>query len=375
MAKARKDEVAPPAQEGEPTDFSLEAEVLPIGIDLGTSRSAITAGNGTRKFVESIVGWPKDAIAARRLHRPILYGRDAMQNRLSLHVYRPLEKGVFKADAGEAAHQVLAEEFRSDPDGNRRAANELLHHLVMMAGAKRDEKLCGVVGVPSQANEKNKTQLLSIAQEYLDRVLIVSQPFAVAYGIGMLDLAIIVDIGAGTTDLCRMHGSLPNPEDQITLPIAGDDVDVRFLELIRKNHPEAQVSINMVKELKERASSLIEGGKDRVVTKFPVDGVPTEFDVTREMMEACSLLIEPVAKGIHQLIATHHPEFQDAIRENILLSGGGSLLPGLPRRLEDALAPRGGGRVSRVEEPLYAGADGALKLAADMPEEYWNRAS
>jgi len=375
MADQGREDVMDRPRGEEPVEYSIEVEVLPIGIDLGTSRSAITAGNGTRKFVESIVGWPKDAIAARRLGRPVLYGRDAMQNRLSLNMYRPLEKGVFKADAPKSKHEALAEEFLADPEGNRRAAHELMRHLSSMADAKRDQKLCGVVGVPAEANEKNKTGLLAIAQEYLDKVLIVSQPFAVAYGIGMLDLAIIVDIGAGTTDLCRMHGSLPSPDDQITLDMAGDDVDADFLNRIREKHPEAQVSINMVKELKERASSLIEGGKDRVTTKFPVNGVPTEFDVTEEMMQACSLLIEPVAKSIHKLIASHHPEFQDAIRRNIILSGGGSLLPGLPRRIEDALEPLGGGTVVRVEEPLYAGADGALKLAADMPEEYWNRAS
>ena len=31
-----------------------------VGIDLGTSRSAIVASNGQRAWVESYVGWPKD---------------------------------------------------------------------------------------------------------------------------------------------------------------------------------------------------------------------------------------------------------------------------------------------------------------------------
>jgi rod shape-determining protein MreB len=33
----------------------------------------------------------------------------------------------------------------------------------------------------------------------------------------------------------------------------------------------------------------------------------------------------------------------------------------------------GGGRVVQVEEPMYAGANGALKMAHDMPEDYWQR--
>ena len=33
----------------------------------------------------------------------------------------------------------------------------------------------------------------------------------------------------------------------------------------------------------------------------------------------------------------------------------------------------GGGRVVKVEEPVYGGANGALKIAHDMPAEYWER--
>jgi rod shape-determining protein MreB len=344
-------------------------DVLHLGIDLGTSRSALTSGNGVRRYVESIVGWPKDAVAARRLGVPVLFGREALNNRLALRLYRPLEKGVLKAGAGTGG---LAEEFLSDTEGNHNAARELVRYIISLAEPRRDQKLYGVLGVPAEASVQNKKALLDIAKEYLDRVLIVSQPFAVAYGIGALDGALIVDIGAGTTDLCRMHGSLPTPEDQITFPIAGDAVDEALLKKIRQRHAKAQVTITMVKELKERSSSLVDG-KDRVVGRFPVDGVPTDHDVTDEMKEACTLLVDPIVDAIRKLIATYHPEFQDKIRQNVVLSGGGCLLPGLGRRIEEKLAPFGGGRVTSVEEPLYAGADGALRLSADMPAEYWDK--
>ena len=56
--------------------------VLRVGIDLGTSRSAISADNGKRKWVESYVGWPKDFIAQKVLGEPILFGADALEHRL-----------------------------------------------------------------------------------------------------------------------------------------------------------------------------------------------------------------------------------------------------------------------------------------------------
>ena len=39
--------------------------------------------------------------------------------------------------------------------------------------------------------------------------------------------------------------------------------------------------------------------------------------------------------------------------------------------LEEALKEYGGGKVRTVEEPQYAGSNGAHKIALDMPEEYW----
>jgi rod shape-determining protein MreB len=42
-----------------------DSEVLHVGIDLGTSRSAISASNGERFVVDSFVGWPVDMVAKK----------------------------------------------------------------------------------------------------------------------------------------------------------------------------------------------------------------------------------------------------------------------------------------------------------------------
>lgn len=45
-------------------------DVLHVGIDLGTSRSAICASNGGRNLVESYVGWPVDMVARKVVKKP-----------------------------------------------------------------------------------------------------------------------------------------------------------------------------------------------------------------------------------------------------------------------------------------------------------------
>ena len=46
---------------------------------------------------------------------------------------------------------------------------------------------------------------------------------------------------------------------------------------------------------------------------------------------------------------------------------------GLNIRVEQGLADLGGAKVNVVDEPVYAGANGALQLAVDMPGEYWQQ--
>jgi hypothetical protein len=64
--------------------------VLHVGIDLGTSHSAISASNGARHVVDSYVGWPVDMVARKVLKKSVLIGREALENRTMLDLRRPL---------------------------------------------------------------------------------------------------------------------------------------------------------------------------------------------------------------------------------------------------------------------------------------------
>src|SRR5262245_9480871 len=84
------------ADEASAADEKDKDGVLYVGVDLGTSRTAIAASNGVREMQPSVVGYPKDVVSRKLLRKPTLFGDEAMKKRLSLNFYRPLEKGVIK---------------------------------------------------------------------------------------------------------------------------------------------------------------------------------------------------------------------------------------------------------------------------------------
>ncbi|HZM01363.1 MAG TPA: MamK family actin-like protein [Planctomycetota bacterium] len=336
--------------------------VLYLGIDLGTSRTSVSASNGVRESLPSVVGYPRDVVSRKLLQKDVLFGEEALEKRLALNLFQPLSEGVIKgsSDGGST-------------EDNLRAARDLISEIVRRARPRKDELVYAVIGAPAQASIRNKEAILKVARESVDSVMLCSEPFSVAYGLDWLEDVLVIDIGAGTTDLCRMHGTMPEDTDQITITAAGDAIDRELAKRMQRTCPRAQFTIQMVKAIKERHSSVFDT-MEHVVVKLPVDGKPTAFDITDDMRAACRTIIAPIVEGLGRLIATFDPEFQDRLKQRVLLAGGGSQIRGLALALEAEMESRlGGGRVLLIEEPVYGGANGALKIAHDMPADYWEK--
>jgi len=333
--------------------------VLLAGIDLGTSRSSISASNGQRHVVDSFVGWPVDMVARKVMKKSVVIGREALENRLMLDLHRPLERGLIKEGS----------------EKDEAAVRELLVHLLGLVGADGDgQKVRAVVGVPAEALRVNKQALRNAMRGLTGSLMIVSEPFAVAYGMEALVHTMIIDIGAGTTDFCVMNGRYPTEEDQRTLTNAGDQIDEQLFKSIRDRHPLARFSIHMVREWKERWSFVGEP-KERVIVTAPIDGKPTQIDITDELRAACEALVPPIVETMIDVLSRVEPEFQAKVRDNIILSGGGVLIRGLDEKLAQALKEVGGGRVRVVKDPIYVGSDGGLAIAGDAPESDWEKLS
>ncbi len=332
--------------------------VLSVGIDLGTSRSAISSSTGEHFVVDSFVGWPADLVARKVLQREMLIGREAIENRTMLDLHRPLERGLLKEGSPKDIE----------------AARELLRHLLSLVthGNGRGHSIRAVVGVPAAAMRINKQHLRTALKGVVDNLLIVSEPFAVAYGLNALVHTMVIDIGAGTTDFCVMKGRYPTDDDQRSLTIAGDYVDQQLEKLNRARYPKANFTIYMVREWKEKYSFVGEP-PGLVLVTVPVDGVPTRIDITAEMREACESILPPVVETMLDLLASVEPEFQEKVRQNVTLAGGGALIRHLGPTLEAALEKVGGGKVTVIESPVFTGSDGGLALAKDTQDSDWDQ--
>src|SRR5688572_31871070 len=100
----------------------MSDDVVYLGIDLGTSRTSITSSTGVRETVWSYVGYPKDHVARKKFGgRSIIYGMEAVENRMSLDLIRPLAGGSIKARPGK------------DTEEMKRALKDLIEHTVGLA--------------------------------------------------------------------------------------------------------------------------------------------------------------------------------------------------------------------------------------------------
>jgi rod shape-determining protein MreB len=328
--------------------------ILFVGIDLGTSRSSISSSNDTRKWIESYVGWPKDFISQQVVGKPVLFGAEALENRLSLDLCRPLEHGIIKEGI----------------DRSEDAVREIIRHLIELASPSPAQKIHAVVGVPSDSLKVNKLAIRRAVSEFVHSLMVVTEPFAVAYGMNLLNNSLVIDVGAGTTDFCIMHGTIPAEDDQKTILFAGDYIDDQLYSYLSEKYPNAKFNKNMVRQFKEKYSFVRDIPGD-ILVEIPVDGKPVMHDIKNEIKRACESVLPALTETTTEMIARFDPEFQLKIKNNIVLAGGGSLIRGIREYLQDALKEYGPCNVACVTDPLFAGSDGALKLAQDMPPKYW----
>lgn len=335
-----------------------------IGIDLGTSKTAIVTSDSRRICIPTAVGRPKDNIALRLFGKEMIFGEELSSPTLSIEVSRPLADAQFKYG--------LTSENKS---GRRRASadlKEILKYAIAELGlTKADLHRC-VIGVPARANMESQQFVLDVGKEICSSTIVVSEPFAVGYGTGQLSDAIIIDIGAGTIDICPLLGTYPDSESQVTAAIGGDAVDRVIFNSLMESVPDATCQLEEVRDLKERYGSVVPEG-EAVNVILTVSGRPHTVDIAPALKKGCEALVKPIVDGVSEALGRFNHRTQMNMLQQVILAGGGGQVYGLDSRVEAVLRDWfGEAKVRRVHDYVFAGAHGALRLAVDMPAESWN---
>ncbi len=343
-----------------------EGDILYVGIDMGTSQCSVVTSNDVRATVASVVGWPKDLISYRFLKKQVVIGQECLRNRMAVDMIWPLEHGVFR-------YRPTADE---EPSSRSVRETQAVEHLVTcvlgLTECRDGQEIRAVIGAPARSTVEDRQILRDAFRGKVASAIVASEPFMVAYGLDMFNNALIIDIGAGSLDMCRMHGTIPSDDDQRTLLKAGSYIDSRFHMLLQEKVKDSPITIEMARRIKEEYA-FVSSQKEVIYVDFQVQGKPKTYDVTEELREACESILPEMISSARELIVTYDPEFQNELRQNILLAGGGSQIRGLAEEVRSNLSEFGPCRVATVEDPVYAGAAGALKLAMDMPEVEWRQ--
>ncbi len=344
-----------------------------IGLDLGTLNSCILpklSKPGSEEhhgiWVPTVVGYPEDGILAGILpgNSSMLHGDEALANELHLRLVNPLNDGVI---ADQEAAQSFLKYLRGkvDPEFKR-------------------EVYC-VIGIPAVADAEAKENLKNAAKGAFDGILFIPEPFLAA--LGMRDEerltdssysdpvanSLFVDIGAGTTDFCIVQGYFPKPEDLLSIPFAGNEVDVVLDKAIREEYPEVDVPISMIRKFKESYSYVGESESGARV-KVPVDGKPRKIEIGKQVGLACNQLLGEIFDSIKEVIAKASPQSVFGMLQNIVLTGGGSRIRNIDQELQRLLVDDGyeepDVRISSREVMPFVGT-GALKVAKAAREDQW----
>jgi rod shape-determining protein MreB len=185
---------------------------------------------------------------------------------------------------------------------------------------------------------------------------------AAAIGIG-LDVEapegnMIVDIGGGTTEIAII--SLGGIVSNKSIRIAGDDLTADILEYMGRQHnmkvgerTAELIKINVgsaLVNLEDPPEDYVVFGPNRM-TALPME-VPVSY---QEIAHCLDKSVSKIEMAVLSALENTPPElYADIVRNGIYLAGGGALLKGLDKRLQDKINIP----FHIAEDPLHAVAKG-----------------
>ncbi len=320
--------------------FSFTKE---IAIDLGTANTIIIHDD------KIVIDEPSIVALDTKTGKLIAVGTEAQQMQGKEHegirTVRPLRKGVIA-------------------DFN--AAELMIRGLVKKVKAKSSwfsPSLRMVVGIPSGSTEV-EIRAVRDSSEHADGrdVYMIYEPMAAALGIGLDVLAaegnMVVDIGGGSSEIAVI--SLGGIVSNKSIQIAGDDLTEDIREHMRRAH-NIKVGERTAEQIKMRVGSALtelDDAPDDFIVHGPnqMTSLPMEVPVSYQEISHCiEKSISKIEAAVLSALEHTPPElYADIVKNGIWLAGGGALLRGLDKRLQDKI----GIEFHVAEDPLLAVARG-----------------
>jgi rod shape-determining protein MreB len=287
-----------------------------MGIDLGTASVLVyIKGKNIVLREPSVVAMERDS--KRVLSIGIEAKKMLGKTPANIIAVRPLRNGVI-ADF-EATEKMIR--YFIKKVHNKRT---LLHPRV-------------VIGVPSGITEVERRAVRESAEQAGAReVYLIDEPMAAAIGAGIPiqdpEGSMIVDIGGGTTEVAVI--SLGGMVVAKSLEVAGDKMDEAIVQYFRRKY-NLSIGENTAESVKVKIGSVFPLDQELTMDVKGRDlltGLPKTVSISSE--EVRIALSDPVRKIIevvkNVLEETPAELSADLVDRGIILSGGGSLVKGLP---------------------------------------------
>ena len=201
-----------------------------------------------------------------------------------------------------------------------------------------------MICIPSQVTEVEKKAVIDAASNAGARkVYLIEEPIAAAIGAG-IDISkpcgnMIVDIGGGTTDIAVI--SLGGSVVSTSIKVAGDKFDEYIVKYLKKRH-NIMIGERTAEELKVNVGCVFPKFQDMEMDVRGRDlttGLPRTVTVySSEMMEALEEPAMMIVEAVHSVLEKTPPELAaDISDKGIYMTGGGCLIDGLDKLLQDKL--------------------------------------
>ena len=320
-----------------------------IGIDLGTANILIyVKGEGIVLSEPSVVAIDKESgkVLAIGTKAHEMLGRTPG----SVIAIRPLKDGVI-ADFDKT--EIMLDYFIKKIKGKTIFSRPRI-----------------LICCPSNITQVEKNAIREVAERTgAKKVYVEEEPKVAAVGAGLsIDMPrgnMVIDIGGGTTDIAVL--SLNGIVYSESIKIAGNTFDTDIIKYIKSKY-KLLIGEVTAEKIKIKIGTVLESTKEKTMKVRGRDlltGLPKTITFSsKEVREAIKESVDMIIHGAKMVLEKIEPEISaDIIDKGIVLTGGGALLEGLDKLIEQEIKVP----TKIAESPLTCVAEGTGIILDNLP--------